>query len=86
MQPALKMGHEACATSAHCIGNALEMIQLGKQDMVFAGGGEELHWALAITHSRNTGSNTGSMVRSAPLEFIGKLVGLFPATFPPSFI
>ncbi|MFT4731875.1 MAG: 3-oxoacyl-[acyl-carrier-protein] synthase-1 [Gammaproteobacteria bacterium] len=37
----------ACATSAHCIGNALEMIQLGKQDMVFAGGGEELHWALS---------------------------------------
>ncbi|KTF06164.1 3-oxoacyl-(acyl carrier protein) synthase I [marine sediment metagenome] len=31
----------ACATSAHCIGNALELIQLGKQDVVFAGGGEE---------------------------------------------
>lgn len=37
----------ACATSAHCIGNALEMIQLGKQKMVFAGGGEELHWSLS---------------------------------------
>lgn len=37
----------ACATSAHCIGNALEMIQLNKQDIVFAGGGEELHWALS---------------------------------------
>ena len=37
----------ACATSAHCIGNAWEMIQLGKQDMIFAGGGEELHWALS---------------------------------------
>lgn len=37
----------ACATSAHCIGNALELIQLGKQDVVFAGGGEELHWALS---------------------------------------
>ena len=37
----------ACATSAHCIGNALELIQLGKQDIVFAGGGEELHWALS---------------------------------------
>ena len=35
----------ACATSAHCIGNAMEQIQLGKQDVVFAGGGEELHWA-----------------------------------------
>lgn len=33
----------ACSTSAHCIGNALEQIQLGKQDIVFAGGGEELH-------------------------------------------
>lgn len=37
----------ACATSAHCIGNAMEMIQLNKQDVVFAGGGEELHWALS---------------------------------------
>ena len=34
----------ACSTSAHCIGNAMEQIQLGKQDMVFAGGGEELGW------------------------------------------
>ena len=34
----------ACATSAHCIGAAMEQIQLGKQDIVFAGGGEELHW------------------------------------------
>ena len=34
----------ACATSAHCIGSAVEQIQLGKQDIVFAGGGEELHW------------------------------------------
>jgi len=38
----------ACATSAHCIGNALELIQLGKQDMVFAGGGEELHWSMTV--------------------------------------
>ncbi|ELF6476413.1 beta-ketoacyl-ACP synthase I [Vibrio cholerae] len=35
----------ACATSAHCIGNAVELIQLGKQDIVFAGGGEELYWS-----------------------------------------
>jgi 3-oxoacyl-[acyl-carrier-protein] synthase-1 len=35
----------ACATSAHCIGNAMEQIQMGKQDMVFAGGGEEEHWS-----------------------------------------
>lgn len=38
----------ACATSAHCIGNAGELIQLGKQDIVFAGGGEELHWTLTV--------------------------------------
>lgn len=37
----------ACATSAHCIGNAMEQIQLGKQDVVFAGGGEEEHWTLS---------------------------------------
>jgi len=37
----------ACATSAHCIGSAMEQIQLGKQDVVFAGGGEEEHWSLA---------------------------------------
>lgn len=34
----------ACATSAHCIGNAMELIQYGKQDVIFAGGGEEEHW------------------------------------------
>ncbi|MEX2644232.1 MAG: beta-ketoacyl-ACP synthase I [Acetobacterales bacterium] len=38
----------ACATSAHCIGNAAELIQLGKQDMVFAGGGEELDWTMTV--------------------------------------
>lgn len=38
----------ACATSAHCIGNAAELIQLGKQDIIFAGGGEELHWTLTL--------------------------------------
>lgn len=38
----------ACATSAHCIGHALELIQFGKQDRVFAGGGEELHWTLGM--------------------------------------
>ena len=37
----------ACSTSAHCIGNAAELIQLGKQDIVFAGGGEELDWTLS---------------------------------------
>ncbi len=37
----------ACATSNHCIGNAMEVIQLGKQDVIFAGGGEELDWTLS---------------------------------------
>jgi 3-oxoacyl-[acyl-carrier-protein] synthase I len=38
----------ACATSNHCIGNAMEIIQLGKQDMIFAGGCEELDWTMAV--------------------------------------
>jgi 3-oxoacyl-[acyl-carrier-protein] synthase-1 len=38
----------ACATSAHCIGNAAELIQWDKQDVVFAGGGEELDWTLSV--------------------------------------
>jgi 3-oxoacyl-[acyl-carrier-protein] synthase-1 len=38
----------ACSTSAHCIGNGFELIQFGKQDIVFAGGGEELHWTLSL--------------------------------------
>ena len=37
----------ACATSGHCIGNGMELIQYGKQDIVFSGGGEELDWALS---------------------------------------
>ena len=37
----------ACSTSAHCIGNAMEQIQLGKQDVVFAGGAEEEHWTMS---------------------------------------
>ncbi len=38
----------ACATSTHCIGNAVEQIQFGKQDIMFAGGGEEEHWTLSM--------------------------------------
>ncbi len=38
----------ACSTSAHCIGNAAELIQWGKQDVMFAGGGEELDWTLSV--------------------------------------
>ena len=39
----------ACSTSAHCIGHATELIQFGKQDVVFAGGGEEEHWSLSMS-------------------------------------
>lgn len=42
----------ACATSAHCIGAAMEQIELGKQDVVFAGGAEELHWGPAARRSK----------------------------------
>ncbi len=38
----------ACSTSSHCIGSAVEQIQMGKQDIMFAGGGEELNWALSV--------------------------------------
>ena len=38
----------ACSTSSHCIGNAFELIQMGKQKIIFAGGGEELHWTMSI--------------------------------------
>jgi len=38
----------ACATSAHCIGNAYEIIQAGKQDIIFAGGGDEVHWTSTL--------------------------------------
>src|SRR4029078_12858760 len=38
----------ACATSNHCIGNAAELIQWGKQDLIFAGGCEELDWSLSV--------------------------------------
>jgi len=38
----------ACSTSSHCIGNAYELIQIGKQNIIFAGGGEELHWTMSV--------------------------------------
>ena len=38
----------ACSTSAHCIGNGAELIQFGKQDIMFAGGGEEVHWTMTV--------------------------------------
>ncbi len=49
----------ACATSAHCIGNAVEQIQLGKQDVVFAGGGEEEHWTLSCLFDAMGALTTG---------------------------
>jgi 3-oxoacyl-[acyl-carrier-protein] synthase-1 len=63
----------ACATSAHCIGNAYELIQLGKQDVVFAGGGEELHWSQtmlfdamgALSSKYNDSPETASRAYSA---------------------
>ncbi len=58
----------ACATSAHCIGHAAELIQLGKQDVVFAGGGESEHWSMshmfdamgALSSKRNDTPETAS--------------------------
>lgn len=58
----------ACSTSAHCIGHAMELIQLGKQDVVFAGGGEEEHWSMtslfdamgALSSKRNESPETAS--------------------------
>lgn len=49
----------ACATSAHCIGNAMELIQLGKQDIVFAGGGEEEHWSMTCLFDAMGALSTG---------------------------
>ncbi|MGH1440918.1 MAG: beta-ketoacyl-ACP synthase I [Cellvibrionaceae bacterium] len=49
----------ACATSAHCIGNAMELIQLGKQDVVFAGGGEEEHWSMTCLFDAMGALSTG---------------------------
>jgi 3-oxoacyl-(acyl-carrier-protein) synthase len=43
----------ACSTSAHCIGNAAELIQWGKQDVMFAGGGEDLDWTMSLSVRRH---------------------------------
>ncbi|MBW3567997.1 MAG: beta-ketoacyl-ACP synthase I, partial [Proteobacteria bacterium] len=50
----------ACATSAHCIGAGAEQIQLGKQDIVFAGGGEELHWGMTVMFDAMGALSSGS--------------------------
>jgi 3-oxoacyl-[acyl-carrier-protein] synthase-1 len=49
----------ACATSAHCVGNAMELIQLGKQDIVFAGGAEEEHWSMTCLFDAMGALSTG---------------------------
>ena len=54
----------ACATSNHCIGNGTELIQWGKQDMVFAGGCEELDWTLS-EHVRRDGRDVVEIQRHA---------------------
>ncbi len=48
----------ACATSGHCIGNAMELIQFGKQNVIFAGGSDELHWALTAMFDAMTALST----------------------------
>jgi 3-oxoacyl-[acyl-carrier-protein] synthase I len=49
----------ACSTSAHCIGNAAELIQWGKQDVMFAGGGEELDWTLSVLFDAMNAMSSG---------------------------
>jgi 3-oxoacyl-[acyl-carrier-protein] synthase-1 len=49
----------ACATSNHCIGNAMELIQMGKQDVIFAGGCEELDWTLSVLFDAMGAMSTG---------------------------
>ena len=49
----------ACATSAHCIGHGAELIQMGKQDLVFAGGGDEVHWCMSFLFDAMGALSTG---------------------------
>ena len=62
----------ACATSVHCMGAAAEQIAWGKQDVMFAGGGEELHWALSnlfdAMGAMSTGSNDSPQTASKPFD------------------
>ena len=55
----------ACSTSAHCIGNGAELIQWDKQDIVFAGGGEELHWTLSVLFDAMPAMSSGFNDRPA---------------------
>ena len=56
----------ACATSAHCIGNAAELIQWGKQDVMFAGGGEELDWTLSVLFDAMGAMSSASTMTRPP--------------------
>lgn len=62
----------ACSTSAHCIGNAAELIQWGKQDIIFAGGGEELDWTLSVLFdsmgAMSSGFNNTPATASRPYD------------------
>jgi 3-oxoacyl-[acyl-carrier-protein] synthase-1 len=62
----------ACSTSAHCIGNAAELIQWGKQDIIFAGGGEELDWTLSVLfdsmNAMSSGFNDTPATASRPYD------------------
>ena len=62
----------ACATSAHCIGNAMELIQLNKQDIVFAGGGDEVHWSMTMLfdamRALSAGFNDSAEQASRPFD------------------
>lgn len=62
----------ACATSAHCIGHASELIQLGKQDLVFAGGGDEVHWSTSCLFDAmgalSSNYNDSPMTASRPYD------------------
>jgi 3-oxoacyl-[acyl-carrier-protein] synthase I len=70
----------ACSTSAHCIGNAAEMIQWGKQDIMFAGGGEELDWTLSVLFdamnamSSNFNSTPGKASRAYDIKRDGFVI------------
>jgi len=79
----------ACATSSHCIGNGVEQIQMGKQDIVFAGGGEEEHWTLsmlfdgmgALSTKYNDTPEKASRTYDADRD--GFVIAKSPATAPP---
>lgn len=62
----------ACSTSAHCIGNAMELIQAGKQDMIFAGGGDEVHWTGTLLFdgmgALSAGYNDRPQIASRPFD------------------